>query len=209
MTRLTPGSSAQTTSHNWTKHRLYVSILAHQKLLRVISLFFKRLSCLGHHNLHVPRTDALLCSYNWNYWNLFIVVPEFFYCQLSLLEFLVRQHLLSSMFGVWTTRDSFTQEDSHFNLLLSEPFENPPNCLSLINFDERHSTSLSTSLPGRKRPMIVTGFGPTELEKCLAMPTSRILERHDFRTILDFLLMKLRTALDQEWLQSVPVLHKV
>ena len=88
-------------------------------------------------------------------------------------------------------------------------FENPPNCLSLINFNERLSTSLSTSLPGRKRPMIVTGFGPTELEKCLAMPTSRILERHDFRTILDLLLMKLRTALDQEWLQSVPVLHKV
>ena len=57
--------------------------------------------------------------------------------------------------------------------------------------------------------MIVTGFGPTELEKCLAMPTSRILERHDFRTIFDFLLMKLRTALDQEWLQSVPGLHKV
>ena len=28
MTRLTPGSSAQTTSHNWTKHRLYVSIIA-------------------------------------------------------------------------------------------------------------------------------------------------------------------------------------
>ena len=88
-------------------------------------------------------------------------------------------------------------------------FENPPNCLSLINFDERLGTSLSLSLPGRKRPMIVTGFEPTELEKCLAMPTSHILERHDFRTILDFLLMKLRTALNQEWLQSVPVLHKV
>ena len=121
MTRLTPGSSAQTTTHNWAKHRHYVSITLHQMLRRITSLFFKRLSCLGHHNLHVPRTDALLCSYNWHYWSLFIVVPEFFFCQLSLLEFLVRQHLLSSMFGVWTTRDSFTQEDSHFNLLLTEP----------------------------------------------------------------------------------------
>ena len=121
MTRLTPGSSAQTSTHNWAKHRLYVSTTPHQMLRRMTSLFFKRLSCLGHHNLHVPRNDALLCSYNWHHWSLFIVVPEFFYCKLSLLEFLVRQPLLSSMFGVWTTRDSSTQEDSYFNLLLSEP----------------------------------------------------------------------------------------
>ena len=88
-------------------------------------------------------------------------------------------------------------------------FESPPSCLSLINFDERLGASLIASLPGRQRPMAVSGFGPMELEKCLAMPTSRILEKHDFRTILDFLLMKLRATLDQEWLQALRVLHKV
>ena len=66
-----------------------------------------------------------------------------------------------------------------------------------MNFDERLGASLVTSLPGKK-PVVVNGFGHMELEKCLAMTTSRIRERHDFRTILDFLLMKLRTALDQE-----------
>ena len=96
--------------------------------------------------------------------------------------------------------------------LLSSDFslsENPPSCLILINFDERVATCLNRSLPGKCRLMVINWFGVTELEKCLAMPTSKILERHDFRTILDFLLMKLRTAMDQEWLQSIPVLHKV
>ena len=88
-------------------------------------------------------------------------------------------------------------------------FESPPSCLSLINFDERLGASFIASLPGRQRPIAAFEFGPMELEKCIAMPTSRILERHDFRTILDILLMKLRTALDQEWLQALPVLHKV
>ena len=96
--------------------------------------------------------------------------------------------------------------------LLSSYFslsENPPSCLSLVSFDESLATCLTRSLSGKTCPMVVNWFGVTELEKCLSMPTSRILERHDFRTILDFLLMKLRTALDQEWLQSIPVLHKV
>ena len=48
-----------------------------------------------------------------------------------------------------------------------------------------------------------------DFERCLATPTAQIIERHDFRTILDFLLMKLRTALNKDWLQSVPILHKV
>ena len=81
-------------------------------------------------------------------------------------------------------------------------FESPPSCLSLFNFDVRLGTSLIASLPGIKRPMIVSGFGPMELEKCLAMPTSRNLERHNSRTLLDFLLLKLRTALDQELLTN-------
>ena len=88
-------------------------------------------------------------------------------------------------------------------------FESPPSCLSLVNFDEQLGAKLFASFRGRKRLMVVSGFGPMDLEKCLAMPTSRILERHNFRTILAFLLMKLRTTLDQEWSQAIPDLHKV
>ena len=107
--------------------------------------------------------------------------------------------------GIFLPKKILTLISSYLSLLS----ETPRSCLSLINFDGRLVSSLIASLPGKKRHMIVTGFGPTELEKCLAMPTYGILERHDFRTILDFLLMKLRTALEQEWLQSIPVLHKV
>ena len=71
-------------------------------------------------------------------------------------------------------------------------FESPPNGLSLINFDTQLGACLVNSLPGTNRTIVVNGFGSMELEKCLAMPTLRILKRHDFRTILDFLLIKLR-----------------
>ena len=87
-------------------------------------------------------------------------------------------------------------------------FESPPNCFEPHQFDEGLGACLVISLPGKKRPKVVNGFGPMELEKCLAMPTSRLLGRFDFRSFLD-LLMKLRTVLHQEWLETIPVLHKV
>ena len=74
---------------------------------------------------------------------------------------------------------------------------------------EKLNSCLSSELPGRQRPCIVNNFGPEKFERCLALPTAKIIERHDFRTIVDFLLMKLRTALDKNWLQSLPLLHKV
>ena len=88
-------------------------------------------------------------------------------------------------------------------------FENHPSCVCLVDCPDRLTTCFKTSLPGSLRPTSVNGFGTNELERCLSLPTSRILERHDYRTILDFLLMKLRTALDRDWLQSLPTLHKV
>ena len=63
---------------------------------------------------------------------------------------------------------------------------------------EKLNSCLSSELPGRQRPCIVNNFGPEEFERCLAaLHTAKIIERHDFRTIVDFLLMKLRTALDK------------
>ena len=49
---------------------------------------------------------------------------------------------------------------------------------------------------------------PIEFEKSLALPAAQIFECHVYRTILDFFLLKLRTALDRDWLQSLPILHK-
>ena len=88
-------------------------------------------------------------------------------------------------------------------------FETAPNCVSLIGFGNKLNDCLSSCLPGLKPPSIVNSFGPNEFERTLAVPTARIIERHDCRSILDFLLMKLRTALDKDWLQKLPLLHKV
>ena len=88
-------------------------------------------------------------------------------------------------------------------------FDDPPDCIALIGIGEKLDECLASTLPGLNRPSIVKLFRPTEFENSLAIPTAQIIERHDFRTILDFLLMKLRTALDREWLQSLPILHKV
>ena len=88
-------------------------------------------------------------------------------------------------------------------------FETAPSFIELTGCPDRLDCSLTSALPGNLRPYAINYFGPKDLERCLSLPTSRILERHDFRFILDYLLMKLRTALDREWQQALPVLHKV
>ena len=88
------------------------------------------------------------------------------------------------------------------NLLASflSLFDVPPSCIALIGVGDKLDDCLSDTLPGAKRPCVVNTFGTTNLETSLALPTVQISERHDFRTILDFLLMKLRTALNRDWL---------
>ena len=88
-------------------------------------------------------------------------------------------------------------------------FEVRPSCAPLVGAGEKLGLGLSSSLPGVEKPSIVPIFNPEEFERVLASPTAKIIERYNYRSILDFLLMKLRTALDQEWLQSLPILHKV
>ena len=87
-------------------------------------------------------------------------------------------------------------------------FESPPSCVCLVGMGDKLNQCLTSTLPGTKRSNLVHSFGPNDFEKCLPGPTVNIIERHDFRSILDFLLMKLRTTLDRDWLQSLP-LHKV
>ena len=87
--------------------------------------------------------------------------------------------------------------------------EQPPSCISVPGGGDKLGNSLASTLPGTRRPKIVKTYGPGDFEKSLEKPTAQIIERHDFRSILDYLLMKLRTALDRDWLHSLPTLHKV
>ena len=88
-------------------------------------------------------------------------------------------------------------------------FETFPTCVAVINVGDKLGDCLSTCLPGKQQPANIRTFNPEEFERSLSVPTAQIIERHDFRTILDFLLMKLRTALDMDWLKKLPLLHKV
>ena len=76
------------------------------------------------------------------------------------------------------------------------------------NYQSRSQASPSCLL-GKQQPVNVNTFNPAEFEQSLLIPTSQIIERHDYRTILDFLLIKLRTALDRDWLKKLPLLHNV
>ena len=48
-----------------------------------------------------------------------------------------------------------------------------------------------------------------DLDKALAGPTAKILDRYDYHSVLQFLLMKLRTASGSAWLNDLPELRKV
>ena len=88
-------------------------------------------------------------------------------------------------------------------------FLDQPSCLALIGFGDR----LFQSVRGQfKNPQLVNRcptFLPRDLDKCLSMPSSKILDRYDYRSILDFLLLKLRLARDHDWLLNLPELHQV
>ena len=106
--------------------------------------------------------------------------------------------------GILLPRNIFSLIASFLGL-----FETVPTCVALIGFDDKLNEYLFSSLPGVRPPSVVNSYGPTEFERRLITPTVPIIKRHDFRTILDFLLMKLRTALDRDWLQNLVLLHKV
>ena len=56
---------------------------------------------------------------------------------------------------------------------------------------------------------IVPNFSYEELYKTLAGPTIKILDRYNFRSVIQFFLMKLHSPLDSDWLSNLPELRKV
>ena len=88
-------------------------------------------------------------------------------------------------------------------------FETAPSCVSVFDCNAKLETCLIYTLPRQLQPSALCSFGADELERCQAVSTAKILEGHDFRTVLDFFLMKLRTELDKDCRLAIPVLHKV
>ena len=94
------------------------------------------------------------------------------------------------------------------NCFLAIPSK-PPIIHSLIGFDGRTVKSLVTELSQIPPACVVPTFSHEDLYKILAGPTVRILDRYDLHSVLQFLLMKLRTALDLAWVNNLPELRKV
>ena len=86
---------------------------------------------------------------------------------------------------------------------------NPPIIHSLIGFDGRTVKTLVTEMSQFPRACAVPIFSHEDLYKILAWPTVRILDRYELQSVLQFLLMKLRTALDLAWVNNLPELRKV
>ena len=86
---------------------------------------------------------------------------------------------------------------------------NPPTVFSLFGFDGRVSKTLTTELNQSTPICIVATFGYEDFYKMLAGPCIKILDRYDIHSVLQFLLMKLRTALGSAWLNNLQDLREV
>ena len=152
---------------------------------------------LGYNRLHVSRAHATQCNFRICSWNIFSIFPSNQFETQVFANFwaghvFYQVCLGSGPRGTLIPKKMMGVVSSFLSL-----FENHPSCVCLVDCPDRLTTCFKTFLPGSLRPTSVNGFGTNELERCLSLPTSRILERHDYRTILDFLLMKLRTALER------------
>ena len=79
----------------------------------------------------------------------------------------------------------------------------------VTGFTRRFTCSLSRILPQHQRICSVPKFDAEDLESALLVPSVQILDRFDFRSVLDFLIMRLRSAIGSTWLTALPDFQKV
>ena len=82
--------------------------------------------------------------------------------------------------------------------------EKDVHLLFLTGFDPRITWTVSRVLPQRRRICSIPKFDAEDLERTMLVPSVQILDRFDFRSLLDFLLMRLRSACDSSWMSSLP-----
>ena len=78
----------------------------------------------------------------------------------------------------------------------------PPPVYSLFGFDAQSAKTLTVEINQIPSVCVVPTFGHCDLYKVLAGPTVKILDRFDYHSILQFLLMKLKPALEAAWLNN-------
>ena len=106
-----------------------------------------------------------------------------------------RVHLCSAPRGMLLPGKILISISSYLSL-----FDVVPTCVSFNDVSEKLGDCLFSYLPGKQQPTVVRTF---------ALSTTQFMTRHDYRTIMDSLLMKLRRALDQDLLKKIPLIYKV
>ena len=118
--------------------------------------------------------------------------------------------LLGRQFAVWALYRSVSRTIMPPGSLLSllsgffALVERDVHLLFLTGFDPRITWTVSRALPQRRRICSIPKFDAEDQERTMLVPSVQILDRFDFRSLLDFLLMRLRSACDSSWLSSLP-----
>ena len=81
--------------------------------------------------------------------------------------------------------------------------------LFMSGFTRRFVWATSLVLPQRRRICATPRFDADDLESVLLVPSVQLLDRFDFRSVLDFLLMRLRSACGSSWLSVLPDFQRV
>ena len=152
------------------------------------------------------RVGEILCDFYYIFWCLFFDFTAIFGPNSIICVFADGERSLPQLRRNWTLvpRRLLDLVSSLLSL-----FEQPSSCISVIGIGDELGTCLISTLPGALRPSDVNTVVSEEFEKCLELPTAQIIERHDICSILDYLVMKLRSALDRDWLQTLATLLKV
>ena len=78
-----------------------------------------------------------------------------------------------------------------------------------MGFEGRTTKTISAELVQAPNVCVIPTFSFEDLDKVLAGPAIKILDRYDHHSVLQFLLMKLRSATGSVWLNDLPELRKV
>ena len=150
--------------------------------------------------LYVPRTDGLLCMDYIFPWALFISSTASATVTYIILCFLVRECVAPSLYIRSPTRNVTSSENSLSSVVIPQFFLGDPKlCVSHWFWRKTQRLLVLVFFPGMKAQSIMNSLGPNEFERSIAIYTAQSI---GLRSILDFLLMKLRTALDRDWLQK-------
>ena len=76
--------------------------------------------------------------------------------------------------------------------------------LFMSGFTRRFVWAISRVLPQRRRICATPRFDADDLESALLVPSVQLLDQFDVLSVLDFLLMRLRSACGSSWLSALP-----